>query len=184
MPLAAGERVDLPERVAHHAVKVLRLRRGDAVMLFNGAGGEYPARIVGIEQTRVSVDVQGWMATERESPLSITLVQALQAGEKMDLTIQKAVELGVGRIVPVISRRSVLRLEGERALRRVAHWRGVVAAACEQCGRNRLPEVAMPESLEYWLARKPEPGFPAPDAGAGRWTVICETFGAAIGQLR
>ncbi|KFB73889.1 MAG: Ribosomal RNA small subunit methyltransferase E [Candidatus Accumulibacter phosphatis] len=158
MPLAAGERVDLPERVAHHAVKVLRLRRGDAVMLFNGAGGEYPARIVGIEQTRVSVDVQGWMATERESPLSITLVQALQAGEKMDLTIQKAVELGVGRIVPVISRRSVLRLEGERALRRVAHWRGVVAAACEQCGRNRLPEVAMPESLEYWLARKPEPG--------------------------
>jgi 16S rRNA (uracil1498-N3)-methyltransferase len=155
-PLVVGARVALPERVAYHATKVLRLRRGDALILFNGAGGEYGARIVGIEQARVSVDVQGWLAKERESPLSVTLVQALQAGEKMDLTVQKAVELGVDRIVPVISRRSVVRLEGERALRRVEHWRGVVAAACEQCGRNRLPEVAMPESFDSWLSRKPE----------------------------
>jgi hypothetical protein len=97
LPDAAGgrpERVDLPERVAHHAIKVLRLRCGDALTLFNGAGGEYRARIIGIERERVSVECLEWLATERESPLSITLVQALQAGEKMDLTVQKAVELG------------------------------------------------------------------------------------------
>lgn len=167
-PLAVGTRVDLPERVAHHASKVLRLRRGDAVTLFNGAGGEYTARIDAVEQARVSVDVHDWSARERESPLRLTLVQALQAGEKMDLTVQKAVELGVDRIVPVHSRRSVVRLEGERALRRVEHWRGVVAAACEQCGRNRLPEVVMPQSFDSWLARKPEAGsvrlMLAPDA--------------------
>ncbi len=98
-------------------------------------------------RARVSVEVYEWLATERESPLSVSLVQALQAGEKMDLTVQKAVELGVGRIVPVLSRRSVLRLEGERAQRRLEHWRGIVAAAaCEQCGRNRLPEVALPRA--------------------------------------
>jgi 16S rRNA (uracil1498-N3)-methyltransferase len=153
--LAVGVRVDLPAPVAQHAFRVLRLRRGDALTLFNGAGGEYHARIVDGVRERVSVEVHDWLATERESPLSISLVQALQAGEKMDLTVQKAVELGVGRIVPVLSRRSVLRLEGERALRRLEHWRGIVAAACEQCGRNRLPEVAAPESLEQWLARKP-----------------------------
>jgi 16S rRNA (uracil1498-N3)-methyltransferase len=155
LPLAVGERVDLPARVAQHAVRVLRLRCGDALTLFNGAGGEYRARIIDGVRARVSVEVYEWLATERESPLSVSLVQALQAGEKMDLTVQKAVELGVGRIVPVLSRRSVLRLEGERAQRRLEHWRGIVAAACEQCGRNRLPEVAAPESLEKWLMRKP-----------------------------
>jgi 16S rRNA (uracil1498-N3)-methyltransferase len=134
------------------------LRGGDVLTLFNGTGGEYRARIAASSVARVSVEVSGWLATEREPPLSITLVQALQAGEKMDLTVQKAVELGVDRIVPVISRRSVLRLEGERALRRLEHWRGVVVAACEQCGRNRLPEVLLPERLEHWLARNSPAG--------------------------
>ena len=158
VPLAVGAQVDLPEVVAQHAVKVLRLRRGDAVTLFTGAGGEYSARIAGIERLRVSVEILQWLPTERESPLSITLVQALQAGDKMDMTVQKAVELGVDRFVPVISRRSVVRLADQRALRRAEHWRGVVAASCEQCGRNRLPEVAIPESLEHWLMRPPPPG--------------------------
>lgn len=158
MPLATGECGDLPERVAQHAVKVLRLRCGDALTLFNGAGGEYTARIVDVDRARVSVEVLDWHGSECESPLSITLVQALQAGEKMDLTVQKAVELGVHRIVPVVSRRSVLRLEGERARRRLEHWCGVVAAACEQCGRNRLPEVVLPERLEHWLTRKCQAG--------------------------
>ena len=182
MPLAVGERTALPERVAHHATRVLRLRSGDGLTLFNGAGGEYSARITTVERARVSVEVRHWLAVERESTLSITLVQALQAGEKMDLTAQKAVELGVDRIVPVISRRSVVRLADERAQRRLEHWRGVVTAACEQCGRNRLPEVAAPESLEEWLARAPQSGavrlmlapaarcslatLPAPVAGA------------------
>ncbi len=158
MPLAAGTQTDLPERVAHHAVRVLRLRQGDGLTLFNGAGGEYAARIVGCERARVLVEVLERRDTERESPLSITLVQALQAGERMDLTVQKAVELGVDRIVPVISRRSVVRLSDQRAARRLEHWRGIVAASCEQCGRNRLPEVVVPEGLEHWLARGAEAG--------------------------
>lgn len=156
IPLRIGALADLPERVAHHAIRVLRLRSGDGLTLFTGTGGEYLARIADVERSRVSAEVLGWLPRERESPLSITLVQALQAGEKMDLTVQKAVELGVHRIVPVISRRSVVRLADQRALRRLEHWRGVVAAACEQCGRNRLPEVAAPERLDDWLARRSE----------------------------
>jgi len=122
-------------------------------MLFDGRGGEYPAIIERIERDRVYAEVGAWQDVERESSLKVTLVQALQAGEKMDFTIQKAVELGVRDIVPVASRRSVLRLSGERAGKRVAHWQGVVASACEQCGRNQVPLVAPLEKLESWLAR-------------------------------
>lgn len=121
--------------------------------LFDGRGGEYLAHIERIERDRVLVELADWRDVERESPLDVTLVQALQAGEKMDFTIQKAVELGVRDIVPVESRRSVLRLAGERAVKRVAHWQGVAASACEQCGRNQVPLVAPLEKLENWLAR-------------------------------
>lgn len=137
------------------------------MILFDGRGGQYLAHIERIERDRVMAVLASWDEIERESPLSITLVQALQAGEKMDFTIQKAVELGVRHIVPVESRRSVLRLAGERAAKRVAHWQGVVASACEQCGRNQVPLVAPLEKLENWLAR-PAPGavrlMLAPDA--------------------
>ena len=153
MPLATGACVLLPEGAARHAAKVLRLGVGERVTLFDGTGGEYGAHISAIERDRVNVELLEWRDTERESPLAVTLAQALQAGDKMDLTVQKAVELGVARIVPLVSRRSVVRLEGERAVRRVEHWRGVVAAACEQSGRNRVPEVAALEGLERWLAR-------------------------------
>jgi 16S rRNA (uracil1498-N3)-methyltransferase len=158
IPLAEGMQTDLPEGVARHAAKVLRLRAEDKLSLFDAKGGEYAARIVSVERDRVAVEVLAWRDVERESPLSITLVQAVQAGEKMDLTVQKAVELGVARIVPLISRRSVIRLEGERAARRVEHWRAVVASACEQCGRNRVPEVSALDGLERWLAKPPAPG--------------------------
>lgn len=166
--LKAAVSVDLPEAQARHATKVLRLRLGDDLTLFNGSGGEYVCRIACIEPRRVSVDVLEWQPVERESALFITLVQALQAGEKMDMTVQKAVELGVARIVPVTTKRSVVRLAGDRAERRLVHWRGVVASACEQCGRNRLPEVAALENLDAWLA-KPAPAgvlrlMLAPDA--------------------
>ncbi len=143
--------------MARHAVRVLRLPPGAALVLFDGRGGEYPAHIQRIERDRVFADLAEWRDVERESPLAVTLVQALQAGDKMDFTIQKAVELGVRDIVPVESRRSVLRLTGERAAKRVAHWQGVAAAACEQCGRNQVPMVAPLEKLENWLAR-PAPG--------------------------
>jgi 16S rRNA (uracil1498-N3)-methyltransferase len=157
VPLHAGLCVDLPENAARHAGKVLRLRQGDALVLFNGSGGEYAARIAAVERQRVSVDVLEWRALECEAPLQITLVQALQAGEKMDLTVQKAVELGVSRIVPFFSQRGVVRLEGERAVRRVEHWRGVAVAACEQCGRNRVPEVASLVGLSRWLGQPDAP---------------------------
>jgi 16S rRNA (uracil1498-N3)-methyltransferase len=151
--LSPGAHVELPEPVARHAVRVLRLPPGAPVVLFDGRGGEYPAHIERIERDRVYAELAAWQEIERESPLAVTLVQALQAGDKMDFTIQKAVELGVRDIVPVESRRSVLRLAGERAAKRVAHWQGVVASACEQCGRNQVPLVAPLEKLENWLAK-------------------------------
>ena len=126
--------------------------------LFDGRAGEYACRIASIAPRALVVDVLEWRAIEREAPLSITLVQALQAGEKMDMTVQKAVELGVARFVPVTAQRSVVRLDGARALRRVEHWRGVVASACEQCGRNRLPDVAPLVRLVDWLGQPPAPG--------------------------
>ncbi len=151
--LSPTARIELPEPVARHAVRVLRLPPGAPVVLFDGRGGEYLAHIERIERERVYVELADWNDVERESALQVTLVQALQAGDKMDFTIQKAVELGVRDIVPVESRRSVLKLAGERAGKRVAHWQGVAASACEQCGRNQLPMVAPIEKLEHWLAR-------------------------------
>lgn len=152
VPLACGVSLDLPEDAARHAGRVLRLRVGDALTLFDGRGGEYGARITVAERDQVAVEIVEWRDIEVESPLPVTLIQALQAGDKMDLTLQKAVELGATRIVPVASRRSVLRLQGERAARRVAHWRAVAVSACEQCGRNRVPVVDEIIELDRWLA--------------------------------
>ena len=157
--LAPGAHIDLPEPVARHAVRVLRLPPGAAMVLFDGRGGEYEARIQRIERERVVAELGAWRDVERESRLSVTLVQAVQAGDKMDFTIQKAVELGIKDIVPVDSRRSVIRLSGERAGKRVAHWQGVAAAACEQCGRNQVPNVAPLEKLENWLAKPAHEGL-------------------------
>ena len=157
--LATGAHIDLPEPVARHAVRVLRLPPGAPMVLFDGRGGEYEAHIERIEKNRVVVALGAWRDVECESKLVVTLVQAVQAGEKMDFTIQKAVELGVADIVPVDSRRSVIRLAGERAAKRVAHWQGVAASACEQCGRNQVPLVAPLEKLEYWLARPAREGL-------------------------
>jgi 16S rRNA (uracil1498-N3)-methyltransferase len=151
-PLVSGTSLALPENAARHAVRVLRLGVGADLTLFDGRGGEYTARITGTKKEAVSVDILAWTDKECESPLRITLVQALQAGDKMDMTVQKAVELGVAAIQPVSSRRGVVRLDGERAVRRVEHWRSVAASACEQCGRNRVPEVLPLLSLETWLA--------------------------------
>ena len=158
LPLTVGSILELPESAARHAARVLRLGPGDVLALFNGRGGEYLSRIVSSGKNAVVVEVVEHVPRECESPLQVTLVQALQTGDKMDFTLQKAVELGVTAIVPVLSRRSVLRLSGERAERRIDHWRGVVAAACEQCGRNRLPDVAEIVHLDRWLAQ------PAPAA--------------------
>ncbi len=134
--LREGAIVDLPESAQHHA-RVLRLREGDTLTLFDGTGGEWDAVLVGKREVRIGEK----RAIERESPLAITLVQGVSSGERMDYTVQKAVELGVAAIQPLLTKKGVVRLEGKRAEARVQHWRRVAIAACEQCGRNRIPEI-------------------------------------------
>jgi len=146
-PLETGARLQLPERAAHHAARVLRLRIGDPVTLFDGRGGEYAATIVSRPRDGVSVEVGAWHEVERESPLGIVLAQGISSAERMDLTVQKAVELGVATIQPLDTEKSVVRLDARRAESRLAHWRRIVVSACEQCGRNRLPEVRPPLSI-------------------------------------
>jgi len=145
--LAPGATVALSEQTASHLVRVLRLREGDACVLFNGDGMDHRARIVESGKRRTVVEVLGAEPVENESPLRIVLLQGIARGEKMDLILQKATELGVARIVPVESERSEVRLDGARLARRIEHWRAVVVAACEQCGRARLPALEAPASI-------------------------------------
>ena len=140
-PLRAGSVCTLSEDAAHHAIHVLRLRAGEEITVFNGRGGEFAARIVSIQRLKIAVDLLHRREIERESPLRVTLVQGVSAGDKMDSTLRKAVELGVAEVQPVLAARSVARPKGERAEGRRAHWQKVMIAACEQCGRNRIPEV-------------------------------------------
>ena len=151
--LGNGSEVRLHPDAAHHAVRVLRLGVGEPVVLFDGLGGEFEARITSIERGDVCVRTGAHVGIERESRLYVTLVQGLSSGDRMDITLQKAVELGVAAIQPVATERSVVKLKDERAQRRVEHWQNLVIAACEQCGRNRVPEVAAVLSLPEWLAR-------------------------------
>ncbi len=147
-PLTADTALSLPAPAAGHVAKVLRLRAGAALTVFDGRGGEWSAVIERVTGGAVTVRTGAHDAVERESPLRVTLLQSLARGEKMDWVLQKATELGVARIVPVATTRSVVQLDAERAGRRLEHWQGIVAAACEQCGRNRLPEVLPPQSLQ------------------------------------
>ncbi|WP_300435022.1 16S rRNA (uracil(1498)-N(3))-methyltransferase [Zoogloea sp.] len=142
----------LPAAVAHHAERVLRLAVGDPVTLFDGQGGECAASILAFGKQPLA-RLGPRLAIERESPLQITLVQALASGDKMDWVVQKAVELGVAEVQPVAAERSVLKLAGERADKRVAHWQQVAVAACEQSGRNRVPVVGEILPLAKYLAR-------------------------------
>ena len=139
--LRPGTSVLLPEDSAHHAVHVLRVHAGDEITLFNGRGGEYAARIASIQRLKVLVDVLAHRAIERESPLRVVLVQGVSAGERMDFTVRKGVELGVAEIQPVLAASSVARPKGERVAARQAHWQKIAIAACEQCGRNQIPTV-------------------------------------------
>lgn len=145
-PLSPDARLELPEDAAHHAARVLRLQEGDLVFLFDGLGGEYEATLSMPGRGRVLAATGARREVERESPLAVTLVQAVSSGEKMDFTIQKAVELGVVAIQPLLAEKSVVRLSAEREEKKLAHWKRVAVAACEQCGRNRVPEIrnAMP----------------------------------------
>jgi 16S rRNA (uracil1498-N3)-methyltransferase len=144
--LAAGMSCNIDGSAANHIMRVLRAREGDELTLFDGRGGEYGARITGFRKDAVTVEVKEHRETERESALDLTLVQGISRGERMDWVMQKATELGVTRIIPVITERTVVKLDERQADRKAEHWRAIVISACEQCGRNRVPEVAVPTS--------------------------------------
>src|SRR6202023_3272061 len=143
-PVAAGKRVVVEGSAANHIARVLRLRSGDSLTLFDGSGGEFGARIEEFRKEAVVVAVEEHRPLDRESPLPLTLVQGISRGERMDWIIQKATELGASRIVPVFTKRSVVRLDEKQAERKLQHWRAIAVAACEQCGRNRIPDLAAP----------------------------------------
>jgi len=161
LPLSRGLELALPAGAARH-VQVLRLQPGDTITLFNGTGGEWSARVLRMgarQEVDVAVDVQH--AAERELALDVTLALGMPANERMDTLVEKAAELGAAALQPLIAERSVLRLAGERADKRREHWQGVAIAACEQCGRTRVPTIAPVRPFAAWLGALP--------AGATRW---------------
>lgn len=150
-PLEPGTRVTLEGNAASHITRVLRLRVGAPLTLFNGQGGEYSASIDKAHGGSVTVAIEEARAIERESPLELTLAQGISRGERMDLIVQKATELGVSRLVPLLTERSIVQLDAQHAQRKLSHWRAVAVGACEQCGRNRLPEISPPVPLPEHL---------------------------------
>jgi len=155
--LGNGSEVRLAPEAAHHAARVLRLAVGEPVTLFDGHGGEFEARITRMNRGEVTIKTGAHLAVEREAPLDILLAQGLSSGDRMDLTLQKSVELGVTAIQPVTTERSVVKLKDERAARRAEHWQNLVIAACEQCGRNRVPSVAPLLDFGEWLGQLGQP---------------------------
>jgi len=206
--LGPGAQFSLPEDAANHVAKSLLLRAGDPLVVFDGRGGEFEAVILRIDRGHVEVKTGAFREPGRESPLAVGLVQGLPEADKMDWILQKSVELGVAWVQPVVCERSVVRLSGERAARREAHWQRVVVAACEQCGRNRLPGLrptlafrdwaAQPSQAERWmlapgatesLAARPPPAGPVellvgPEGGLSeRELDIAATIGFAALSL-
>jgi len=167
--LTPGSVVELPPDTASHLAKVLRARGGDELILFNGDGREFNGAIDGVRGSRVSASVGDSRLVDRESPLAITLVQCVPRGDRMDFIVQKATELGVARIVPVLSQRSVVRLDAAQAESKAIHWRAVAVSACEQCGRNRLPAIDAAQPLLNYLGDSAVHASPrlvfAPDLG-------------------
>jgi 16S rRNA (uracil1498-N3)-methyltransferase len=162
LPLSAHARITLPPAVAHHARTVLRLREGDAIVLFNGLGGEYRAQLAGGREAAAAplqADVIGFDPIEREPSARITLIQATATSDKIDWVIEKAVEVGVARVIVTAAARSTVRLDEARAARRLQHWRELAIAACCQCGRNRPVAVSIVKSLAEALGQAHEADF-------------------------
>jgi len=154
-PLAPGAAVELRGQAAKHVARVLRLQPGDEVTLFNGDGSDYSSTINTLRKDSVSVAVRAVAVARAESPLALALVQGIARSERMDLVVQKATELGVTTIVPVAMTRSVVRLDEDARAKKLAHWRGISIAACEQCGRATVPAIAEPVAFASWLQRRP-----------------------------
>ncbi|SKA08928.1 16S rRNA (uracil(1498)-N(3))-methyltransferase [Novilysobacter spongiicola] len=157
-PLAPGAEITLPEAAAGHLVRVLRLGVGDSCVLFNGDGHDYSGTVSSVSKREARVRVGAATEVRRESELRIVLLQGIARGEKMDLILQKATELGVSEVRPLESQRSEVRLDEARALKRLAHWRNVVASACGQCGRAGVPDVSPPAPLSAVLGGLPDGG--------------------------
>ncbi|RYY93217.1 MAG: 16S rRNA (uracil(1498)-N(3))-methyltransferase [Comamonadaceae bacterium] len=155
VPLAAGSALALPPGAARH-VQVLRLQPGSEITLFDGAGGEYAATVLAMGRSDVTVQVGRHDAIEREAPHAVALAVGMPANERMDWLVEKATELGVAAIQPLMTAHGVLRLNDERATKKVAHWQAIAVASCEQCGRNRVPQVLPVLSLDAWLAALPD----------------------------
>ena len=162
LPLTSGADITLPPTAARH-VQVLRLQPDDDITLFDGRGGEYSARITRMGRSDVDVQVGEHFAIEREAPVAVHLISGMPANERMDWLIEKATELGAASIQPLAAARSVVKLSGERAAKRQAHWQAIAVSSCEQCGRNRVPEVHAPLSLAQWIQKPPAAAL-APDA--------------------
>jgi 16S rRNA (uracil1498-N3)-methyltransferase len=173
--LAAGSLIDLPADAATHVARVLRARSGDALVLFNGDGTEFDAVIETVRGSRVTAAVGGRRQADRESPLAVTLIQCVPRGDRMDLIVQKTVELGVAEIVPVVSQRGVVRLDNEQSESKRAHWHAIAVSACEQCGRNRVPRVARARPLLEHLAELAPAGAAAPALATRRWVLEPES---------
>jgi 16S rRNA (uracil1498-N3)-methyltransferase len=150
-PLAEGLELSLPEPAFRHLIQVLRLQSGENFIVFNGEGDEFPATLSEVGKKRATARIGARIAVDRESPLDLTLAQCVSKGDRMDYTIQKAVELGVTRIQPLLSARSVVRMDAERWDKKLEHWLGVIVSACEQSGRTRVPELRAVQSLPAWL---------------------------------
>lgn len=158
-PLQTDSSVTLTEAGAYHVARVLRLRTGAPLVIFDGNGGEYRAEITTVEGNDVTVKVGDHVHGTAESPLKITLTQGVSRSERMDWALQKATELGVRTIAPVLTARSVVRLDEKQSAKKQEHWRNIVIGACEQCGRNRVPDVSAPVTLRHHFANSAKEGL-------------------------
>jgi 16S rRNA (uracil1498-N3)-methyltransferase len=154
-PLISGNTLALPAEAARHLVQVLRMRSGDSFVAFNGQGGEYEAVLQANSKRETLVTISSFIDVDRESPLRVTLAQCVSKGERMDFTLQKAVELGVHGLVPLLSARTVVKLDPERWQHKHEHWQGIIASACEQSGRTNLPRLHAVAEFDTWLRTTP-----------------------------
>jgi 16S rRNA (uracil1498-N3)-methyltransferase len=156
LPLHVGEPTMLPRAQTRHALRALRLRQGEMLTVFDGRGGEYVARLIEAREPEAEIQITGFEPRECELPWFVTVAQGLSSGDKMDWTVEKAIELGASAIAPLGMARSVLRLSGDRATSRRAHWQALAIAASEQCGRNRVAAIEPVRALDDWLASLPD----------------------------
>lgn len=183
--LEPGQELWLDGQVGHYVFRVLKLRAGDPVVLFNGDGSDYAAELLSNRRDAVSLRVTARLPAIPESRLAITLVQAVGKGDRMDLALQKATELGVAAVQPLFSERTEVRLEGERLERRAEHWRRVLTSACEQCGRARVPTLHDPLSLDEWLVADADGARavldPAAERSLAAWTPGTNVLSVLVG---